>query len=119
VNYLPQMADENRRRYLFVAIGRATRWVFIRIFKAKTAANARRFLRDLERACPIRIRTILTPSHGLQANHCRAMDNGKEFTDRLFGLRKRAATAGVGLSPILHRSNHLRICRLLGHVGVE
>jgi len=40
----------------------------------------------------MRIRTILTPSHGLQPNHCRAMDNGKEFTDRLFGLRKRAAT---------------------------
>jgi hypothetical protein len=31
----------NARRYLFVAIDRATRWVFIRIFKAKTAANAR------------------------------------------------------------------------------
>jgi transposase InsO family protein len=30
----------------------------------------------LERTCPISIRTILT-------------DNGKEFTDRLFGLRKR------------------------------
>jgi hypothetical protein len=30
----------NARRYLFVAIDRATRWVFIRIFKAKTAANA-------------------------------------------------------------------------------
>ena len=79
LKYLPQMADESRRRYLFVAIDRATRWVFIRIFNAKTAANARRFLRDLERACPMRIRTILT-------------DNGKEFTDRLFGLRKRAAT---------------------------
>ena len=79
VKYLPQMADETSRRYLFVAIDRATRWVFIRIFNAKTAANARRFLRDLERACPMRIRTILT-------------DNGKEFTDRLFGLRKRAAT---------------------------
>ncbi|RFU12358.1 IS481 family transposase [Rhodobacteraceae bacterium W635] len=79
VKYLPKMADESSRRYLFVAIDRATRWVFIRIFKAKTAANARRFLRDLERACPMRIRTILT-------------DNGKEFTDRLFGLRKRAAT---------------------------
>ena len=79
VKYLPQMADETSRRYLFVAIDRATRWVFIRIFKAKTAANARRFLRDLERASPIRIRTVLT-------------DNGKEFTDRLFGLRKRAAT---------------------------
>jgi hypothetical protein len=41
VKYLPQMADESSRRYLFVAIDRATRWVFIRIFKAKTAANAR------------------------------------------------------------------------------
>jgi len=79
VKYLPQMADETSRRYLFVAIDRATRWVFIRVFKSKTAANARRFLRDLERACPIRIRTVLT-------------DNGKEFTDRLFGLRKRSAT---------------------------
>ena len=73
------MANETSRGYLFVAIDRATRWVFIAIYRNKTAANARRFLRDLERACPIRIRTILT-------------DNGKEFTDRLFGLRKRAAT---------------------------
>lgn len=79
MKYLPQMADETSRRYLFVAIDRATRWVFVRIYPAKTAANARRFLRDLERACPMRIRTVLT-------------DNGKEFTDRLFGLRKRAAT---------------------------
>jgi hypothetical protein len=30
VKYLPQMADENRRRSLFVAIDRATRWVFVR-----------------------------------------------------------------------------------------
>jgi len=93
VKYLPQMADgeadqktvrgtvfpPNARRYLFVAIDRATRWVFIRICNSKTAANARRFLRDLERACPISIRTVLT-------------DNGKEFTDRLFGLRKRNPT---------------------------
>jgi len=75
------MAHETSGRYLFVAIDRATRWVFIRIYNNKTAANARRFLRDLERACPMRIRTILT-------------DNGKESTDRLFGLRKRAATGG-------------------------
>jgi transposase InsO family protein len=79
VKYLPQMADEGRRRYLFVAIDRATRWVFVRIYTAKTAANARRFLRDLERAAPMQISHVLT-------------DNGKEFTDRLFGLRKRAAT---------------------------
>ncbi len=41
----------------------------------------------MERACPIRIRTILT-------------DNGKEFTDRLFGLRKRAATGGHGFDKL-------------------
>ena len=85
------MADESSRRYLFVAIDRATRWVFIRIYNSKTAANARRFLRDLERACPIRIRTILT-ERAMSAIGPRTMASGKEFTDRLFGLRKRAAT---------------------------
>jgi hypothetical protein len=30
------------------------------ILPAKTAANARRFLRDLHRACPIRVAKILT-----------------------------------------------------------
>ena len=93
VKYLPQMADgeadqktvpgtvfpPNASRYLFVAIDRATRWVFVRIYPAQTAANARRFLRDLERAAPMKITRVLT-------------DNGKAFTDRLFGLRKRAAT---------------------------
>jgi len=56
VKYLPQMADgeadqktvrgtvfpPNARRYLFVAIDRAIRWVFIRICNSKIAANARR-----------------------------------------------------------------------------
>jgi transposase InsO family protein len=79
IKYLPQMADEDRRRYLFVAIDRATRWVFVRVYPAQTAANARRFLRDLARAAPMNITRVLT-------------DNGKAFTDRLFGLRKRAAT---------------------------
>ena len=79
IKYLPQMADEDRRRYLFVAIDRATRWVFVRIYPAQTAANARRFLRDLQRTAPMKITRVLT-------------DNGKAFTDRLFGLRKRAAT---------------------------
>ena len=92
VKYLPQMADESSRRYLFVAIDRATRWVFIRVFNAKTAANARRFLRDLERACPLRIRTILTERAIEGAIGSSPMASGKEFTDRLFGLRKRAVT---------------------------
>ena len=32
VKYLPQMADESSRRTLFVAIDRATRWVFVRVY---------------------------------------------------------------------------------------
>lgn len=46
VKYLPQMPDETKRRNLFVAIDRATRWVFVRIMSAKTPANARRFLKE-------------------------------------------------------------------------
>ena len=47
VKYLPQMADQTSRRYLFVAVDRATRRVFIRIHSSKAAANARRFPRDM------------------------------------------------------------------------
>ena len=50
---------------------------------AKTAANARRFLRDLHRACPIRIARILTEL----AIGSSPMASGKEFTDRLFASR--------------------------------
>ena len=76
VKYLPQMQDETKRRYLFVAIDRATRWVFVQIKGNKTAASARAFLHALHKACPIQITRLLT-------------DNGKEFTDRLFASRER------------------------------
>ena len=76
VKYLPQMADQSRRSYLFVAIDRATRWVFVAVKKDKTAASARSFLKALHKACPLKIVKLLT-------------DNGKEFTDRLFASRER------------------------------
>jgi hypothetical protein len=44
VKYLPQMHDEDKRRYVFVAIDRATRWVLIDIKQHKTAASAKAFL---------------------------------------------------------------------------
>jgi transposase-like protein len=65
VKYLPQMADERKRRYLFVAIDRATGWVFVQIKSDKTAASAKSFLKALHKACPVRIVKLLT-------------DNGKE-----------------------------------------
>ena len=76
VKYLPQMADETERCYVFVAIDRATRWVFIAIKKHRTAAAARSFLNALAKAAPFKLKTLLT-------------DNGTEFTDRLFGGRSR------------------------------
>jgi transposase InsO family protein len=79
IKYLPQMADQTRRSYLFVAIDRATRWVFVAIKKDKTAASARSFLKALHKACPLKLVRLLT-------------DNGKEITDRLFASRERQAT---------------------------
>jgi transposase InsO family protein len=79
VKYLPQMADQTGRSYLFVAIDRATRWVFIAIKPNKSATSARAFLKALAKACPIKITKLLT-------------DNGKEFTDRLFGAQDRQPT---------------------------
>ena len=79
LKYLPRMADEKRRRYLFVAIDRATRWVYVEVKGDKTARSARAFLKGLQKACPLKITRILT-------------DNGKEFTDRLFASNARKPT---------------------------
>jgi hypothetical protein len=65
-----------------------------------------RGLRDLERACPIRIRTILT-DRAFGSPWIRAtMARGKAFTDRLFGLRRRAATGAYAFD------------RLCAHPGI-
>ena len=73
------MADENSRRYLLVAIDRATRWVYLETVKRKTAANTQGFLKRLIKKAPFRIIKILT-------------DNGKEFTDRFIANGEREPT---------------------------
>lgn len=40
VKYLPQMPDEPKRRYLFVACERATRWVYLELLPDKSARVA-------------------------------------------------------------------------------
>jgi len=60
VKYLPQMADQDKRSYLFVAIDRATRWVFVQIKTDKSARSAASFLRALHKACPLKIKKLLT-----------------------------------------------------------
>jgi transposase InsO family protein len=79
VKYLPQMVDEDARRYLFVAIDRATRWVYMAIKPDKSARSAKAFLQALARAAPFRIATLLT-------------DNGTEFTDRFVTAGERTPT---------------------------
>ena len=69
VKYLPRMPDETAHRYLFAAIDRASRWVYVEIMAEKTAANAAGFLQRLIEKAPFKIHKVLT-------------DNGKEFTDR-------------------------------------
>ena len=75
IKYLPQMPDETRRRYLFVAIDRATRWVFMRIYRDQSERSSTDFLRRLKRVAPMKIKTILT-------------DNGSQFTDRFTSATK-------------------------------
>ena len=75
IKYLPQMPDEASRRYLFVAIDRATRWVFIRIYKDQSDASSVDFLRRVAKAAPLKITKLLT-------------DNGSQFTDRFTSKAK-------------------------------
>ena len=75
IKYLPKMPDEAQHRYLFVAIDRATRWVYFRIYANQTEVSSVDFLRRVKKACPVKIEKILT-------------DNGTQFTDRFTSKEK-------------------------------
>jgi transposase InsO family protein len=69
IKYLPKMPHDPQKRYLLVAIDRATRWVYLEVTNNKEAKTTAAFIKRLRQKCPLIIQTILT-------------DNGKEFTDR-------------------------------------
>ena len=54
------MEDESSRKYLFVAIDRASRWVYLDIFPDKTAASAQSFLERVVEKAPFKITKLLT-----------------------------------------------------------
>jgi len=60
VKYLPQMPDEDHRQYLFAAIDRATRWVYVELLQDKSAASAGGFLTRLIDKAPFTITKVLT-----------------------------------------------------------
>jgi hypothetical protein len=69
IKYVPQMADETQRRYLFVAIDRATRWVYLELLPDKSRASALRFLKALQAKAQFKLEKLLT-------------DNDSAITDR-------------------------------------
>ena len=79
VKYLPQMPDQEQREYLFAAIDRASRWVYVEILPTKSAKHASAFLKRLLKAAPFTITKVLT-------------DNGKEFSDRFCATGQREPT---------------------------
>jgi len=67
VTYLPKF--DNQKYYLFVAIDRATRLLYYKVYENKSSHNAVDFLRKCSEYFPFSISHILT-------------DNGLEFTDK-------------------------------------
>jgi transposase-like protein len=67
VKYLPPL--NRRRSYAYVAIDRATRFVYLEILPDRRAATAAGFLQRFLNSFPLQVHSILT-------------DNGSEFTDR-------------------------------------
>ncbi len=68
VTYLPRL-EGGARRYLFVAIDRATRLMYYRIYAQRGVESTKSFLQACREFFPFSITHILT-------------DNGNEFTDR-------------------------------------
>ena len=76
VTYLPQL--NGIKRYLYVAIDRATRLMYFKVYTNKTALNAVYFLEACESYFPFYISHVLT-------------DNGAEFTDKFTNRKNRAS----------------------------
>lgn len=71
IKCLPKTQDEPQDNYLFIAIDRATRWVYLTIKRDNTATCARAFLKALHKESPLKIKSVLT-------------NNSKAFSDDPF-----------------------------------
>ena len=80
VTYLPTL--NGIKYYLYVAIDRATRLMYFKVYKNKTGSNAVCFLKESQSYFPFYISHVLT-------------DNGAEFTDK-FTCKKNKASGNHG-----------------------
>lgn len=90
VTYLPKL--EGIKYYLYVAIDRATRLMFFKVYTNKTADNAVTFLDCCKSYFPFYISHVLT-------------DNGAEFTDRF--TRKKNKPSGNHLFDMACINGHI------------
>ena len=116
IKYLPQMPNEAARRYLFVAIDRATRWVLMHIYADQSDAGSVDFLNRLQSTAPMKITKLLT-------------DNGIQFTDRFtnkkrepsgkhkFDVRCKALGIEHRLCPPRHPQTNGMVERLTGRIS--
>ncbi|MCO7230941.1 MULTISPECIES: DDE-type integrase/transposase/recombinase [unclassified Cobetia] len=66
IKHLSQRLDGDQKRYLYIAIDRATRWVYLEVRSSQSTKEARVFMRCVEERAPFTIQAVLT-------------DNGKSF----------------------------------------
>jgi hypothetical protein len=66
IKNLPQMPEEARHRSLFVAIDRATRWVYVELRAHKSAQAAEAFLKAVHTQAPFPIEKLLTDNDKAQ-----------------------------------------------------
>lgn len=66
---IAEVRTEDGKLYMFVAIDRTSKFVFVELYEKAGKMNAAKFLRHLIEACPYKIHIILT-------------DNGIQFTER-------------------------------------
>ena len=92
VKYLPKMQDEASRKYLFVAIDRATRWVYLEIRKDKSAKVGSGLPEGSAQKAPFKIRKILT-------------DNGRSLPI-VSALRENASPPAIIFRPGVPGSAH-------------
>ena len=76
---ITELHCETGKWYLFVAIDRLTKYVYVELHQRMTAGNAVDFLRNLQAECVFKITHILT-------------DNGAQFTYKLLPEKNRPAT---------------------------
>lgn len=89
------MPDEQQKRYLYIAIDRTTRWVYLEIKRSQPAKDARAFMKQVKEKAPFKIQAVLT-------------GNGKSFTDRFTraGKRKPSGTHAFDQECHVHGIEH-------------